>query len=58
MSTFTIEQESGTITTFTTRTHPHNGYWAGAFRAPSRPAELARWFSWGRAESAKLAGRG
>ena len=58
MSTFTIEHETGTATDLASREHPHNGYFAGRFAAPSQPSDLASWFSWGRAESAKLARSG
>lgn len=50
MSTLPIESESGT---FTGRpSHPHNGYWAGDFSAPTPAPVLTDWFAWGRARAA------
>ena len=57
MSGRIIEEERGTTRWALTASaqHPHNGYHGGTFTTPSVPAELERWFAWGRAESARRA---
>ena len=50
MSFIAIEEESGTYRN--SSQHPHNGYWAGDFTEKTRPADLDRWFAWGRTQPA------
>ena len=51
MSSFTIEEESGTFTGSAPR---HNGYYAGSFTGRSEHRQLRAWFDWGRAQSTHL----
>ena len=54
MSSLIIEEEHGTTLHPGASLHPHNGYSGGEFHSPLDPDQLTRWFSWGRAESARL----